>query len=191
VSASRAITYRCSLRRRLVVGPIIVAYLVAAVGFPLPATASRGDGGAFPCQGHRCGCQTAEQCWRQCCCFSAQEHLVWARSRGVTPPESVAQPNAGGWRAQRLRDQAATTTDACCKRDASNKPAPGGRSGPVVSPLRCQGLTAIWAAATAGFAPPTISEWQPNWPLMGVVAVADQKRSRVTSIPSTPPPRES
>jgi len=189
VSASRAITYRWSLRRRLVVGHVIVAYLVAAIGFPLPAAASRGEGEAFPCQGHRCGCQSAEQCWRQCCCFSAEEHLVWARLRGVTPPECVAPPNPSGWRTQRLRDQAATTTDACCKRDASDEPAPGGRTCPIVSPLRCQGLTAIWAAATAGFAPPAISDWQPNWPLVGPVATAEFISRQLCSLPSTPPPR--
>jgi hypothetical protein len=151
VSVSRPI-FRRSLRRRLVVGAVLLAYLVAATGFPTPAAASRNDGEAFPCQGHRCGCQSAEQCRRQCCCFS---------------PE----------------------VDACCKRKASESPSPGSRQCPIVSPLRCQGLTVLWAAATAGFAPPPVWDWQPSWPLVGSIALTDHKFCQITSLPSTPPPR--
>lgn len=40
----------------------------------------------FPCQDRPCGCGTAEQCWRACCCFSHKEKMDWARRNGVTPP---------------------------------------------------------------------------------------------------------
>lgn len=40
----------------------------------------------FPCQDRPCGCGTAEQCWRACCCFSHKEKIDWARKNGVTPP---------------------------------------------------------------------------------------------------------
>jgi hypothetical protein len=189
VSASRAITHRRSLRRRLVVGLVLFAYFTATTGFPLPATAARDDGAPFPCQGHRCGCQSAEQCWSQCCCFSPDEHLAWARTRGVAPPATAMRSNSAGWRTQRLRDQVEKTQDACCKRDASESRSPGSCCLPSLSPLGCKGLTLIWAAATAGFSPPAIVDWQPTWPLVGGVAVLDHLAARFDSGPSTPPPR--
>jgi hypothetical protein len=40
---------------------------------------------------HRCGCQSAQQCWDNCCCLSPAERLAWARAHGVDPP-TVASP---------------------------------------------------------------------------------------------------
>jgi hypothetical protein len=160
VNLSRTI-FRRSLYRRLVVGPVLLAYLVAAVGFPLQATAAKNDGDSFPCQGQRCGCQTADQCRRQCCCFSSVENF----------------------------QKETTTADACCKADVSKSRPPGGRNCPIASPLRCQGVTVLWVAATTGFAPPPICDWQPHWPLVWNIETVDQTSCQFASLPSTPPPR--
>ena len=46
----------------------------------------------FPCQSGPCGCKTAEQCWTNCCCFTAAERFVWAEKNGVTPPSYAQRP---------------------------------------------------------------------------------------------------
>lgn len=43
----------------------------------------------FPCRNRPCGCQTADQCWKKCCCFTNTQKLAWAKANGVTPPAFV------------------------------------------------------------------------------------------------------
>jgi hypothetical protein len=82
----------------------LVGYLAAAIGFPLPRLPQKDHSRPFPCQDHPCGCQTAEQCWRHCCCFSPEERFVWARAHDVEPPSYAERSAAGGWQTARLCD---------------------------------------------------------------------------------------
>lgn len=43
----------------------------------------------YPCEGHACGCASADECWNQCCCYTPHQRRVWAIRNGVTPPQSV------------------------------------------------------------------------------------------------------
>jgi hypothetical protein len=155
--------------RRLTAALLAVAYLVSVIGLPLPAGAARPGGGAFPCQGHACGCLSAEECWHHCCCFSPAEQLAWARANGVQPPADAQCLQADqGWntRPQREREEAAHCGEgcggACCKakkehasccEEATSKPA--GRSWTIgVLRLRCHGLTTLWALTGAALPPP-------------------------------------
>lgn len=82
------------LRRRLVVFSLLVSQVLTATGFPLPALAStngKDTSRPFPCMDRACGCMSAEQCWRSCCCFSNREKLAWARANHVEPPDYVLQ----------------------------------------------------------------------------------------------------
>ncbi|HTQ39729.1 MAG TPA: hypothetical protein VMJ32_11930 [Pirellulales bacterium] len=46
---------------------------------------------------HRCGCQSAEECWRNCCCMTLEERLIWARENHVIPPDyALAAARAQG-----------------------------------------------------------------------------------------------
>lgn len=87
--------------RQLIAVTALGSYLAVAGGIPLPAptisgntanhnTASR-DSRPFPCQQHRCGCRTAEQCWQHCCCFSPAERRAWARAHGVEAEAAAAE----------------------------------------------------------------------------------------------------
>jgi hypothetical protein len=110
--------------RRVGVVVALVAYLAAAVGFPVPAASDKGDGVPFPCMNHPCGCRSAEQCWRGCCCLTVEERWDWAREHNVEPPSYAERPPASkkpvptespspkGWQTARLRDQAAGHTSA-------------------------------------------------------------------------------
>src|SRR5579872_5866002 len=106
----------------------LVAYLLATLGLPLPARARKETAGVpFPCQDHPCGCRTAEQCWKNCCCFTPAERLAWAKAHHVTPPAYAEQPAApGGWRTTPRRRQGKTsaTTSCCARHGVSTKRKP-------------------------------------------------------------------
>ena len=43
----------------------------------------------FPCQNRPCGCQSAAQCWRKCCCFTDTQKVAWAKANNVKVPDFV------------------------------------------------------------------------------------------------------
>src|SRR5438552_3782945 len=103
--------------RRMGAAVALVCYLATALGFPLPKPAPKDHSQPFPCQDHPCGCQTAEQCWRQCCCFNPEERLAWAAAHHVEPPAYAERPQAFGWHTMRLRDRTeASETQGNCTR---------------------------------------------------------------------------
>ncbi len=77
--------------RRAVALIVLLIVCVRIVPIPLmPATGPEKDRSApFPCQHRPCGCRSAEQCWRKCCCFTNIQKLAWAKANGVQPPEYV------------------------------------------------------------------------------------------------------
>jgi hypothetical protein len=108
-------------RRRAGTALVLCAYLVSTFGLPLPASSRRKDSHVpFPCQGSACGCQTAEQCWTQCCCWTVEEHWAWARAHHVRPPDYARRPEpkgtdrsdepAGEWRTTPRREAASANT---------------------------------------------------------------------------------
>lgn len=68
---------------------VLVAFCASLFPIPLPAplNSSGQNREAYPCQHCACGCKSAEQCWRNCCCHSHQEKMEWAEEHNVTPPE--------------------------------------------------------------------------------------------------------
>jgi hypothetical protein len=86
-------TRRGWLTRDVVILLTLVNYLMVVVGVPLPR--ALGSGGAFgevayPCQGHACGCETSAECWKgDCCCFTLEQKLAWAETKGLEPPAHV------------------------------------------------------------------------------------------------------
>jgi hypothetical protein len=75
--------------RRATATVALVAYLLTATGVPLPGRDLKRGSQPFPCQGHACGCSSAEQCWKRCCCYSPRQKLAWAQANGVTPPAAL------------------------------------------------------------------------------------------------------
>ena len=82
-----------SSRRRLVC--LTVLLCLCASFFPLPvgtrSTSDKDQSEPYPCQHRPCGCNSAEQCWKSCCCFTNAQKLVWAKEHGVTPPSFVVE----------------------------------------------------------------------------------------------------
>jgi len=85
--------------RRGVCAVLLVAFVATAAGVPLPiAGRVQKSAELFPCSSCLCGCATAEQCWRACCCHTFAERWAWAQKNGVRPPDfAVAEAHAAGF----------------------------------------------------------------------------------------------
>ncbi len=118
--------YICpALARRLPAGFALVSYLTVTIGLPLPSFHQKDHSQPFPCQDNPCGCQSAEQCWRHCCCLTPEERWTWARANHVQPPAYAEVPAGQEWQTTRLRDQAEEkghdTSCSCCAPQATKK----------------------------------------------------------------------
>ncbi len=84
------------LLAKLAMGPravvsllMLVSYGLANVGYPVWEPVVGKGSVAFPCQFSACGCRTAEQCRKGCCCHTKQQKIARAVDRGIDP-ERVA-----------------------------------------------------------------------------------------------------
>jgi hypothetical protein len=208
-----------SLGRRLIAGLTLAAYLAAAVGFPLPARARTKGGPPFPCQNNPCGCQSAEQCWQHCCCYTVEERWAWARANHVEPPPYAAKPSGGGWRTVRLRDRAAAADHPAgcpCRAAAAETvsgcthcaPAPAAKScckkKPKAAPRRttrgvrlalglttnhCRGNATLWVGTGAVLPAVPQPSWQPFVTPQGWLPFTNVRARDELGPPPAPPPR--
>lgn len=123
----------------------IVGYGLLALGLPLPAgvrppgtppvseatlVGAKDRSVPFPCMNSPCGCASAEQCFRECCCTTLAERLAFAK-RHRLDATTVASLEA------RLRGSAATAewkpsgsccaddpATSCCERRPEEDPSP-------------------------------------------------------------------
>jgi hypothetical protein len=73
--------------RRSISAGLAVVYFITASGIPLPSGIQPKTGEDYPCAHHACGCDSAEQCWCSCCCFTLAQRFEWARAHQVRPPQ--------------------------------------------------------------------------------------------------------
>ena len=67
---------------------LVVLYAMVVSGLPLPvAREVSGQLTRFPCESSSCGCSSATQCWKSCCCSSLEEKILWAKANGVPVPD--------------------------------------------------------------------------------------------------------
>jgi hypothetical protein len=155
-----------------------------------------------------CGCSNAEVCWRNCCCYSQQEKLAWARDHGVTPPayaqvapETLAtakQPacccNLKSCCQSQARPECCGDAKLCNQSGSQNRSQrrrrpPTTSTLLLVDALRCQGLTSSLVALPPSIlprhgvqkhaAPPTGEAALRHVPLF----------QRALAAPDTPPPQ--
>jgi len=70
---------------------ILAAFVVSHIGFPTIDLWPSDSGGSYPCDGHNCGCRSADHCWNHCCCMSRNDRLAWAAAHDVTPPVGLLE----------------------------------------------------------------------------------------------------
>ncbi|HEY1861002.1 MAG TPA: hypothetical protein VGG61_11640 [Gemmataceae bacterium] len=212
---------RNNLWRRFTAGLLLVVYATTCAGVvPFPAFAIKKKGGEpFPCQDHECGCATAEDCWRHCCCFTAEERWAWARDHQVQPPEYAERPATKSWSTARLRDQAENQlessaacthcqtpppqvtscehsgiTSCCPTKPNAQEPRPidpPSRShGPaLLSAWRCQGLSTVWLTTGAVLPIVPSATWRLHSVCVGWIAGWDARPAILSLVPPDPPPR--
>jgi len=206
-----------TVRYRLFVAGVALSYLLVALEIPLPAAIHKDTSQPFPCQDHPCGCQTAEQCWSNCCCFTPEERWAWARDHNVQPPAYAEKPAAKpaeqsaahGWNAVKLRDRdrgaTATATKSCCReqgdratccqtatKPVARQPAPrsgGVRWANIVTAWRCQGFQTLWVGVGAVLPVPPLATWSPDCPPPSFFSLSDTPASVFSLTPPSPPPR--
>jgi hypothetical protein len=132
----------------------------------------------FPCQDRPCGCRSAAQCWKRCCCFTNRQKVAWAQRHSVLLPEFVRRASE--------RETASDRTGGCCSVSQS---AP--EELPVIPQLeqKCQGLD--WSG------PAVVVSWLAEHgsrlaPAMNPRRLASPESDRVDiegTAPEAPPPR--
>jgi hypothetical protein len=175
------------VQRRVFAGATLAAVLACAVGVPTRAPVVKSHAERYPCEAHPCGCQDAESCWRDCCCYTAGEKLAWAERVGVTPPEYVVA--AAAVEPSQYHDDAACevaaadccgsaaptceTEDSCC----ASTQVPASTAAPhesrgvtfvmIHAAMKCRGLsvTVAWLppslpVVAAEFFPPPIERFE-------------------------------
>jgi hypothetical protein len=126
----RLITPRLRWRQRIPSWLALLAQAATLVGLPLPVEAANKDRSVpFPCQHRSCGCMSASDCWRSCCCFSARDRLSWVRERGQEEPEVLVE--AAAHEAEAETDSCCSHSTRCCSKSSSPaKPKPPSPSKP-------------------------------------------------------------
>ncbi|MCR9116394.1 MAG: hypothetical protein NXI22_05510 [bacterium] len=182
---------------QLIITLVIVSLCAAHAPIPVPLGSATGKdlSRPFPCQNRPCGCRTAAQCWKKCCCFSDEEKLAWARQNGVTPPDFVVQNAAEASIAQCAPK--ASSCGCCAKGDAPAEPALSKeKTGSDLSYIVVIGAFAQHCQGGGDglfVLPPAIVFTQPRWnatqPFAGWLRPQSIISHGRTAEPPVPPPR--
>lgn len=178
----------------------LLAQLVAATGAPLPRARGARDAIPFPCQGHPCGCSTADRGWAgDCCCFTLEQKLAWADARGVEPPPHV-RPTVAARKAaaaaESCRAKPQKSNKSCCAgREPADEP-PAARPAPKVEWVvgvfarKCRGEgPGGLLKAEAGVAPDLPPAPRAGRNARHFARAADAHARPATPRPPVPPPR--
>ncbi|MEP3479042.1 MAG: hypothetical protein ABJZ55_07340 [Fuerstiella sp.] len=68
---------------------LLVCCCASFVPLPYSAAPAKDSSVPYPCMNRPCGCDSAEQCWRSCCCFTNQQKVTWAKKNSVVLPSYV------------------------------------------------------------------------------------------------------
>jgi hypothetical protein len=202
--------FRRGIGRRCLCALLLVAYVLTAAGIPLPLPGGPvKTGEAFPCAMNRCGCDSAERCWRSCCCHTLAERIAWARRNGVRPPAfAIAQARAPGIDLSLLAEagDAAQQTAKCCavERLSEHSGCCAGRQEKTLAPkpnhadddnhiigwraLACRGQSMHWLTAVPTLIVPPLEQWH-EMPLVARLApAASDVGGGTVEAPDVPPP---
>jgi len=166
----------------------LAAYLLLASGLPIcvPGVGDKDLSQPFPCMNCACGCHSAEQCWRSCCCHTLAERLAWARENHVRPPDCVlAEVRAQGIDACDVVQESHHC--CCCAKPKANTA--GQKSSVVlVQALRCSGIGGDYLAIGMAIAPVHL-DWHLQLILCGLVQPQAVDVASPAFEPLLPPPR--
>ncbi len=101
---------------------LLLCFCAMAIPLPMavppePAAGEKDRSQPFPCQDRPCGCSSAEQCWKKCCCFTNVQKVAWAKANNVEIPEYVVKA-AEAEQGEQLAS-AAPREKVCCRKPGS------------------------------------------------------------------------
>lgn len=180
---------RSRLRRGLTAAAA-VAFALASLGVSWTAAPRKDRSVAFPCMDRACGCHDAASCKKQCCCFSDDEKLAWAASRGVDPSPFVSQ-TAAHRRSRSCCDvrQAKPSRSASCATDCHAERRDSLRIVSIAAVRHCHGLAQLWSILGAALPAAGAARYEFDWESAGTVAQRTPEPIRRQTSPPTPPPR--
>jgi hypothetical protein len=146
-----------------------------------------------------CGCRSAEDCWKSCCCTTKAERIAFVLEHGLQMPAALKQA-----------DEETPAPRACCSTKAANatcqscphdskapaceacqRPNKPSRKAVVLlsAALKCKGLTSMLIQFGGAVIPmdAPLPELVPF--AQGFVTLADDLRAGVSLSPPSPPPR--
>jgi hypothetical protein len=181
------------LARRIGLVLTLLGYVATAVGCPIPVAPAQKGGAPFPCQDHACGCQSAEECWSHCYCFTPEQRWQWARQHDVIPPDYAERPREAI--AADCHDAGCEAEHSCCdhhraSESAGHSEAPRAAAGWQFAAARhhCKN-TGEWLAGLVSIVPGHFLAWQPAL-TPGVSAQGGESAACIlSSVPPVPPPR--
>ncbi len=164
-----------SRQQRLTTWMAAITVIIGSLGVPLSGQRAPRSGAAFPCQDCVCGCPDAETCWRDCCCFTNAQKIIWAEKNGVKVPLYVTvaarreQANApepaccrdddagGKCESQLCSDGSAElcTAPSCCEKKAPKSSESAGQTVLLITALKCRGIS-----VSIGWLPPSLPPLQ-------------------------------
>jgi len=176
------------LAGKVSVGLALASFSISAIGFSLPTNRGKDPSIPFPCQDHACGCLSAEQCWRHCCCFTAAERWAWAKAHHIEPPAYAERP------ADKENDPVTSACPCHARRphehdDSQGKSQPSVRWVLGFSALQCSGLTSSWTGFGTAAPPPPVTSWRPVLLPMGWVSFMNYSPLEGPVLRLDPPPR--
>jgi hypothetical protein len=134
---SRNRTIFRNLTRRLIGLCVFVGMCVVVLPFPVSVFSptktdtDKDRSQRFPCMNRPCGCRSAEECWKKCCCFTNVQKVAWAKENCVTIPQFVfaAAAKEQSGKAQVESDDSASLTSTlkdksapcCCAKKENRK----------------------------------------------------------------------
>lgn len=145
--------------------------MIGSLGVPLSTQRAARSGEAFPCQDCACGCSDAATCWRDCCCYSNAQKIVWAEKNGVKVPLYVTvaarreQASVAAAPACSSSEAASDscdsvcstnanepcTTPSCCQKRAGSSSDSEGKIVLLINALKCRGIS-----VSVGWLPPSL-----------------------------------
>lgn len=82
-------------RQHFTIVLLLVAFFVALVPIPVGLirdVAQKDLTQPFPCQDRPCGCRSADQCRKKCCCFTPLQKMAWGKRYGIKGFEIPSTP---------------------------------------------------------------------------------------------------
>jgi hypothetical protein len=193
----RLSTFRVHIRGRGGSWLALLGQLIAVIGLPLPRASAKDLSKPFPCMHRACGCLSAEDCWKSCCCFSAGERVAWAREHEIEPPTALVEEAAR--EAVCCKRQCCSHGRGCCSEHnakptqkpgmAKSKSENSSRWLLVVQANRCKGFGAGISDSSAAAPPAPPIVWHFDWAPGGAVMAFQVVPFSLYPPPLLPPPR--